>query len=352
MFKGFLAAGIPLAFAAHHALAAQNPVPGKNDPRVGYFTYMSDDVYRIWSTPDASLLIKLGDGEEFDSIGGADMCSPAAKEFANCGIEAIPRTNFVHLKFHRCLIPEPMQMITKSAAGELRSYNFEVHTEPTICADAGAPSKDPNWRLVSSANAAEAPVGAGNLRYISTNALTAQAATPIFYSVAFRYPGDEAKKWRESARERREREKQDKVADLLRQEVELSARDPWHGAANRAYKARGSTAIEPRLVWDNQYSTAMTFPGMQRVPVPYRVIAPEGYACSDDEPPPEKEQSAQYDPNGDTLTLIGTAKVWRLRSGDGAVLDLCNMRYSPIGATPGTGTVSPHVVRVVKGRDK
>jgi hypothetical protein len=97
---------------------------------------------------------------------------------------------------------------TKTAAGKMRPYAFEVHTEPTICNDdAGPPKPDSGVKLVSSANAATAvsTIGAGNLKYISTDALTQRAQDPVHYSVRFRYPGDDADKKRESASARRKR---------------------------------------------------------------------------------------------------------------------------------------------------
>jgi type IV secretion system protein VirB9 len=52
----------------------------------------------------------------------------------------------------------------------------------------------------------------------------------------------------------------------------------------------------------------------------------------------------------DTMIITGTAKVWRLRAGD-KVIDICNLNYNPIGATPGTGTASRWIQRVVKATE-
>jgi type IV secretory pathway VirB9-like protein len=355
-------AAIPLfalALSGAPALADQRPVPCTRggDPRVGCFDYREDEVYRLWTTPEATILVKLAAGETIDAVTGADVCPAARKDqsddHANCSISAGPRENFLFLKFWRCVIPSPVQMNTKAPDGKTRMYNFEVHTEPQICSEPAA-NTDPtkrDWQFVHSAGAAEValPAGTANLKYVtSRDALTVAAQNPILFSAKFRYPEDEADKRRETARGRRKREDQERVVRLLDQEVDFATHDPWRGDRNYTYKARGSAQLRPAWGWDNAYSTALVFPAMQTGAELYRVIVPDNYSCRDDDPPAEQEQLAHYDMRGDTMIITGTAKVWRLRSGD-KVIDICNPNYNPIGATPGTGTASSWVRRVVKG---
>lgn len=356
--KALLLAGCAVCALAAPALATQDPVPGPLDRRVGSFTYVENDVFRIWSVPGASFVIKLAEGETIDAATGADVCPKDAKkedlEKLDCGIIAAHTgNNFLRLKFLKCLIPEDLLMTTKSPSGKMRMYNFEVHTEPTICKGPSPvpPPRPKGFELISTANAAELAAvepGEGNLKWIKADAMTVKAPVPIFYSVSFRYPGDDAEKRKESGRERREREKKERVDYLLSREVDLATHDPWRGTAYTAYKFRGSSALLPRYTWDNQYSTAMTFPAMQKAPTLYQAMAPDGYQCRDDEPPPEEERQTQYAPRGDTIIITGTAKVWRLRDSEGRVLDVCNLNYNPVGATPGTGTISDRVRAVVR----
>lgn len=359
------AAAVALAFSSCGSFADQRPVPCSpgSDPRNGCFDYREDQVYKLWTTPEATLLIKLAPGETIDAVAGADVCPPPKKDQASdhkdCSIEAGPRGNFLFLKFWRCVIPSPVQLSTKKPDGTFwRMYNFEVHTEPEICAEIdpkAEPPKQRDWQLINSAAAAsgssDLPAGAANLKYVtSRSALTVGAKNPILFSAKFRYPEDEANQRRETARGRRVREDQERVTRLLDQEVSFATHDPWRGDRNYVYKTRGSTRLRPAWGWDNEYSTALVFPAMQTGSILYRVITPDNYECKDDDPPIEQEQLAHYDMRNDTMIITGTAKVWRLRAGD-QVIDICNMNYNPIGATPGTGTASKWVRRIVKGAD-
>jgi type IV secretory pathway VirB9-like protein len=353
---------VALAFSAHLAHADQRPVPCTRsaDPRVGCFDYREDEVYKLWTTPEATLLIRLADGETIDAVVGADVCRPVNKESPQtqatekCNIMAGPRGNFLFLKFLGCVIPEPVQMNTKTADGKSRMYNFEVHTEPQICGEPtamSAPAKR-DWQLVGTAEAADSAMlpGTANLKYVtSRTALTVAAKNPIFYSAKFRYPEDDAAKRRETAHERVQRENKEQVDRLLDQEVDFATHDPWRGDRNYNYKFRGSSTLKPAWGWDNDYSTAFVFPAMQAGATLYRVMAPDNYTCKDDDPSVEEEQLAHYDMRNDTMIITGTSRVWRLRRGKTEVMDICDLNYNPVGSTPGSGTASPWVQRIIKG---
>jgi type IV secretion system protein VirB9 len=343
-------AAITLALSAT-AYAEQMPVPSRYDKRIGELIYRPNDVFKIWSAPGAVMSIQFSDDETIDAATGAHTCPPnyqppaADKPETECGFSAQPRGNFLYLKFRRCLIPQMLLVGTKTAAGKMRSYAFEVHTEPEICGDDAAPKPDSGVKLVSSANAAAAPsdIGVGDLKYISTTALTQHAAEPVHYSIQFRYPGDEAEKRHESASARRKREEKVAVDAALSREVDFATRDPFSGNRHVRYFSRGSATITPRSCWDNGYLTACTFPDLQRMPSVYRLAKPE-QGCT----PDGKEGTANYSVRGDTMILTGTEHSWCLRDGDN-VVQIWNMDYSPLGSTPGTGTASPNVERVVRG---
>ncbi len=337
-----------LGMSAH---AEQVPVPSRYDSRIGELIYRPNDVFKIWSAPAAAMMLRFSDDETFDAGVAADGClqnyqPPAEGKPEPCALSIQPRSNVVYLKFRKCMIPQMLLITMKTAAGKLRPYNFEVHTEPMICGDDAAPAKpDGGVKLVSSANAATMPsdIGAGDLKYISTEALTQRAPEPVHYSIAFRYPGDEADKRKESASARRKREKEEAVSAALSREVDFATRDPFSGNRHVRYFGRGSSTIMPRNAWDNGYLTAMVFPDLQRMPSIYRLAKPE-QGCTLD----GKEGTANYTVRGDTMILTGTEHSWCLRDGDN-VVQIWNLDYSPLGSTPGTGTASPDVERVVKG---
>ncbi len=346
--KSVLLACTALTFAVS-AHAEQVPVPSRYDSRIGELTYRANDVYKIWSAPAGVMTIRFADDESAEGGFGtsADACPDKYKPDDNCGLDIKPRANVIVLKFRKCLIPEMLLVATKRADGKLRNYSFEVHTEPEICGDDQPAAKpaEGGLKFVSSANAAApaSDIGAGNLKYISTEALTQRAAEPVHYSVQFRYPGDEADKRKESASARRKREKDEAVSAALSREVDFATRDPFSGNRHVRYFGRGSSTIMPRNAWDNGYLTAMVFPDLQRMPSIYRLAKPE-QGCTLD----GKEGTANYTVRGDTMILTGTEHSWCLRDGDN-VVQIWNLDYSPLGATPGTGTDSRDVERVVKG---
>ena len=154
--------------------------------------------------------------------------------------------------------------------------------------------------------------------------------------MVYRYPGDEAEKRRAAARTAAERWKKERANRILQASTTFDTKDPYSGDRNLRYMWRGDAGLMPRWVWDNGYSTAFVFPGQQRVPSLY-YVAPDG-----------KESTATYSVHGDTIIATGTAREWRLRDGN-TVIEVWDLAYNPVGSTPGTGTASPLVQRVLKG---
>ena len=160
-----VAAIAALALSTATAYPDQRPVLCTRgaDPRVGGFDYREDEVYKLWTTPEATILVKLADGERGWAVAGADVCPPHKKDdpkpddHKDCSISAELLGNFLFLKFWRCVIPSPVQLNTRTSDGKpWRMYNFEVHTEPQICGEPSAnvePTRR-DWQLVNSAQAA------------------------------------------------------------------------------------------------------------------------------------------------------------------------------------------------------
>ena len=315
------------------AFAEEPPVQSKHDSRIRYVNYQPDDVVPIWSTVGAVLAIEFGQDE---SVPDGNVSVPDAwneKEHKG-GLEAFLQGNILTLKSHTCMIREPILVTTKLPSGKLRLYAFEFHTIPDICPQQRAQGMVAAATPISATN--DPPEPQGNLRYVGRDDLGPEH--DIDYVVRFRYPLDEAAKRRAAAKLAEEKAQKQETELLLQQQTSTFSANPWLGDRNYRYLARGAQSLTPSLVWDDGYSTAFTFPAMQRMPALFRVN-PDG-----------KEATSDYAVHGDTMIAPGTAQLWRLRDGQ-TVLEVLDLAYSPTGQTPDTGTVSPYVRREVKGAD-
>jgi type IV secretion system protein VirB9 len=107
------------------------------------------------------------------------------------------------------------------------------------------------------------------------------------------------------------------------------------GCASHTLTACGSgprPSFIPSVSDDGQ-STYLEFPAQTRIPAIY-VVNPDG-----------KEAMTAYSVDGGLVTVNQTAPEFRLRDGD-AVVCIHNKGWTSIGASPGTGTTSPDVIRV------
>jgi len=157
---------------------------------------------------------------------------------------------------------------------------------------------------------------------------SADAASPVF-GINFSYPGDLAVARRKAADEKAAAAE----ADIAKQRL---LADYYYGNRNWRYVARGSYSIQPAEVSDNGETTAFRFPGNTPMPAIYQ-ITPDG-----------KEQIASASADGEIAVVHGISAGWRLRMG-GAVCEIWNVGFDPIGQNPRTGTTSPDVVRSVRG---
>jgi type IV secretion system protein VirB9 len=324
----FASAALALILAAP-AFAEEAPMQSRHDSRVRYFNYRPDDVYPIWSMVGATIMIEFGPEESVPDgmVIAPDVWSEKEKRG---GLEPSTQGNMLFLKSHACMIREPIQLVTKLPNGKLRPYTFEFHTIPDICPKPASPGMVAAMPISTTA---DPPAAQGNLPHVGRDALGAGANADYF--IKFRYPLDEAAKRRAAARIAAEKAQKQETALLLQQQTDTFSANPWLGDRNYRYLARGDQSLTPSLVWDNGYSTAFTFPAMQRMPALFRVN-PDG-----------KEATSDYSVHGDTMIAPGTAQLWRLRDGQ-TVMDVLDLAYNPTGKTPGTGTVSPYVRRDVK----
>ena len=301
---------------ASPALALEKPVPGKEDARVRYVDYDPANVVDLWTTPGAILTIEFAADETIAGVAVSDSHV----------LHSDKRENFLILKPEGCLIPEPIVVLTNLPNGKLRRYTMQIETTPQVCGE--------QKPVITASAATTGDPPPGNLRYISPDALGPEA--DVDYSVVYRYPGDEAEKRRTAARAAAEKWKKEQANRILQASTTFDTKDPYSGDRNLRYMWRGDAGLMPRWVWDNGYSTAFVFPAQQRLPSLY-YVAPDG-----------KESTATYSVHGDTIIATGTAHEWRLRDGN-TVIEVWDLTYNPVGSTPGTGTVSPLVQRLLKG---
>lgn len=282
------------------ALAEQDPLASRNDPRMRLIPYSPEQVVHLSTAVGATLVVGFGQHETVTSVAVTD-----SKD-----LKASPAGNFLFFKSGSPLPLQPVIVLTTRDDGSRRRYVFEVETVPT--SDLSAAGKG------------------------------------IYYSVQFVYPGDEAVRRRTVESAKIKQQEADQAAQATQyqlqathEQMEREARDPFFGSRNWHYVAQGDHTILPIEVWDNGNSTVFRFPGNVRVPSLF-VLNPDG-----------KEATANYavknDPAGQG-SLIQTDRVargWRLRDGQ-TVLCIWNQSYDAIGRNTGTDTSSQIVQRVTK----
>ena len=288
--RRFLALCLAGVVLAGPAWAAVQPQPLKSDRRMRTVTYNADDVVHLSTAVGATLVVQFAPTETVASVAATDSAD----------LKAQPQRNFLFFKPVRALPVQPVVVLTSRQDGSMRRYVFEFETTP------------------------DAQLGAD--------------AADAYYSVQFLYPDDARAAALAAAKVRRaEAAKVQAAVQAQRAHdvLEAQASDPMAGTRNWRYIAQGDRAILPLEVFDNGNSTVFRFPGNTRMPSVY-TINPDG-----------TEATASYSVKGDLLIVNGTAKQFRLRDGQ-TVLCIFNMAFSAVGTNPGTGTISPDVVRQIK----
>ncbi|WP_426960341.1 TrbG/VirB9 family P-type conjugative transfer protein [Muricoccus radiodurans] len=329
------------ALALRGASAAETPAPCGPDPRERCIAYQPGQIVRIYAAPGATLAIELPASERVAFVGTSDNQllqggDPAERVAAAGGdgsstadpnlMTSVPRTdggtgNFVMIKPLRHLEPQPFTVLAwwtnpTNNARELRRHTFELRTRPGELTE----EVPDTFFAVRFSD----PVG---------QAIVAEAARAEARRVAAE----------RTAADRAERE-QRTAASRLTQAAALGtnarnvAYDGQGTAADRAALAPAPSATVP-AIWDDGQRTYLRYPGNRRPPMPYQVM-PDGTEAV-------VGQSTDPDPttNGNILVLHGVFPMLRLRDGDN-VLCIVNRAYDRTGANPGTGTVSPDVLRI------
>ncbi len=292
-FALVLVVGVASMAMARGAYANQTPDAGHYDSRMRYVAYNPGQVVHLSTIIGATMVVSFAPDETVTSVAETDSLHLAA----------VPKGNYLFFKPSAALTLQPIIVLTQRPDGALRRYVFEIETVDT-------PS-------------------------------TADGAAGVFYSVQFTYPADAAKAAAaRAAADARKVEALNRLALARATQTAAQAAfqneqsNPYAGARNYKYVAKGDRLLAPLAVWDNGYSTLLQFAGNARIPSIF-VIDPDG-----------KEATASYAVNGDIVQLDQTAREWRLRDG-GTVLDIYNLGNQSVGGNPETGTTSPDVSRVV-----
>lgn len=266
------------------AFALEYPKPGRLDSRIRTVPYEPGNVVDISTAPGAVMVVQFSSTERVVNVAASDSAY----------LKARPSGNFLFFKPMAVLSPQPVVVLTRTEDGKLRRYDFEFETK-------------------------KSKLGADD---------------DVDYTVVFTYPHEAYLQRLAARRAARARAEKEAAAERLK-ETTAEMQNPYEGARNYRYVARGDRGLAPAWVWDNGHSTAFTFPQMQRIPALFR-INPDG-----------KEATANYSVHGSTVIAPGTAPEWVLRDGE-TVLDVYDLAYNPIGTTPGTHTISPSVVRTLR----
>lgn len=293
-WKALLVTGVILgALGAHCAAAEQLPVGDVYDSRMRLVAYNPGQVVHLSTIVGDTMVVSFG----------ADETVTAVAETDTLHLAAVPKGNYLFLKPSAPLVVQPIIVLTQLPDGQLRRYVFEIETV--------------------------------------TDTSTADGTDGVYYAVQFTYPVQEA-----AAAAAKAAAEAAQVAKLNAQaaaQAQLTAANdimtsevtnPYVGPRNYKYAAQGNHSLAPVSVWDNGYSTVLTFPGNTAIPSVF-IINPDG-----------KEATATYSVHGNTVEIDQTTREIRLRYG-GTVLNIYNLGYNTVGNNPGTGTVSPVVSRTI-----
>jgi type IV secretion system protein VirB9 len=289
MMKKRSIAMLMAACVSARGLAREIPHAGGEDARMRSVVYDPNQVVRLSTAIGAALVVSFSPEEKITAVAVTDSKDLIAN----------PRDNFLFMKAKLALSPQPVIVLTSGPHGT-RRYVFEIACTPMQ------------------------KLGVDN--------------PDVYYSVEFRYPGDEAAAREVTALRRSMRERQMNAAYSATRAHDLmdnATQDPFTGAKNWHYVAQGNRALLPLEVMDNGYSTAFRFPGNVRIPGIFR-LNPDG-----------KEASVNYAVKGDYVVVAAIASSWRLRDGN-TVLCIFNRSYDKVGKPTSTGTTSPEVRRITR----
>lgn len=155
----------------------------------------------------------------------------------------------------------------------------------------------------------------------------------MMFEIIFQYPDEDVKNAKKIALLESQKIESQKVESALKNTLR---------SVNWNYWSKGSKAITPNAVYDNDRFTYLTFSNNKEMPAVY-IINDDGS---------ESLVNTNIDPNDkETIIVHMVAKRLILRKG-GSVVCIFNKSYNMDGISNKTGTISPVINRVIKGQSK
>lgn len=284
-------AGLIGTLAASPALAEIVPNRGIQDPRVRVIDYDPLNVVRLSTFFGVSTHVQFGDDETITDVAVGD----------DQAWKVVPRQSHLFIKPLADHADTNVTVVTNK-----RTYQFAlvVHPKPEKSSSAW---KDPN----------------------------------LIFSLSFRYPDEAAARRQASAQRQAERDREDRVSALLDGAQGSSTPAPKPAAGGRRnydYWVAGKDPVSPTSAYDDGRYIYLTFANNRDIPAVYAVN--------------EEGKEALINThviNGRTVVVQRLVQRLMLRRG-AAVASVINKSFDPDGGKDNTsGTVSPQVIRVVKG---
>lgn len=312
------------ALAAPPAAALQEPKPCKaTETRVRCVPYDPHEVVEVPAVVGGSTVIELHERERIVDAGVSDNGlleggEPVTRRYlpvsggqggqatADPNLVLSRRGRFLFIKPLRALVPQSINLVTEDADGKTRPYSLQVRAQPS--------SMGPE-------------------------------AGDAVYRIRYTYPSEEAASRRAQWDARREAREARAAAARLRQHTisgETVKNREYHGIGSpeaRAALAPSAGSGEP-AAWDDGHRTYLRYAGNRSLPMVYQTF-------TDGRPESLVGHNTDADPTtrGKIIVVHGIFPSLKLRDGN-LVLCVVNRGWrGGAGSNPGTGTVSPDVVR-------
>ncbi len=156
----------------------------------------------------------------------------------------------------------------------------------------------------------------------------------LYYKVLFNYPDDVAAANAAALTMAHQTQHEDDVADALR-----SSESPTRKNIN--YWSRGSKSVTPDETFDDGTFTYFRFRGNRELPAVFLETIVKDK---------KTESLLNTTVKGDMIVAQRLSEHFMLRKGD-EVAEVVNKKYDPVGESTGTGTITEHVTRTVKGEE-
>lgn len=302
---------------ASPAFAMQEPTPSRQDSRIRTASYSSSNVIHITSTSLSPVQIVLQDGEQVVSFAGLQVATTSKPaDMANVHDWLIRWSgNAVVLQPLRAEKPSLLFLDTKAPDGVMRHYRFQLDTRMGL------------------GDGDRGEYEAVNMVYPTVIAAQRKAAWDAEAPIRAQKAAAEVRKQETAEAEWRLR----------------AAAIPTAVGRNWRYEAQNINAKDTSCdVIGPEHAAGISDDGMQtRLLFAPHATLPVAYVLDQDGKESVVQHSQDETPDGLVMTLHAVVPKVILRRGD-RVCAFTNLAYDPVGHQPGTGTISPEVIREVR----